>query len=267
MPMPRPCTALIAAIRRSLRAADEPGKAGAMQAYMKSTMPYLGVPMPRLRSACRALFARHPLETEGEWCGTVLELWRTAAYREERYAAIELTGYRIYRKFQTLSALPLYEEMITTGAWWDYVDVIASHRLGDLLRQYPGPMAAHMRAWARHGDMWKRRSAILCQLSFKNDTDLRLLYGCIEASIDEDAFFLRKAIGWALREYSKTDGREVARYVNQHQDRLSLLSQREALKVLRKNGQVGAVSGPPARRRTRRETRTRRTKSRETVSA
>lgn len=231
----------VAAIRRSLRAVAEPDKAGPMQAYMKSTMPYLGVQTSAVRSACRAIFARYTLDTEDEWRETTLALWRTADFREERYAAIELTGHKIYRAFQTMAALPLYEEMITTGAWWDYVDVIAVHRLGRLLRRYPAPMASRMRAWARGDDRWKRRSAILCQLSFKRDTDLGLLYECIDPSIDEKEFFLRKAIGWALREYSKTDGREVMRYVKQHRDRLSPLSKREALKVLLKNGQARAV--------------------------
>jgi 3-methyladenine DNA glycosylase AlkD len=87
-----------------------------------------------------------------------------------------------------------------------------------------------MRAWSRAGDLWKRRSAVLCQLSFKRDTDLELLYECIERAMDEREFFLRKAIGWALREYAKTDPAEVRRYVRQHAQRLSPLSQREALR-------------------------------------
>src|SRR5262249_47545423 len=162
----------------------------------------------------------------------VLTLWRDATYREERYAAIELSGHRYYREFQTLDALPIYEEMIVTGAWWDYVDVLAIHRVGDLLRRFPHPLARTMRAWARGDDLWKRRSAILCQLSFKRDTDLELLYECIEHAMDEPEFFLRKAIGWALREYAKTDATEVRRYVRQHAERLSPLSQREALRRL-----------------------------------
>jgi 3-methyladenine DNA glycosylase AlkD len=234
--------ALLAAIRQALRAVAEPDKAGPMQAYMKSTMPYLGVQTPAVRSACRAVFSRYNLDTEDEWRETTLALWRTAGFREERYAAIELTGYKTYRTFQTMAALPLYEEMVTTGAWWDYVDVIAIHRLGGLLRHYRSPMRARMQAWANSPDIWKRRSAILCQLSFKRDTDLDLLYECIEASIHEKEFFLRKAIGWALREHSKTDGREVLRYVKLNRNRLSPLSKREALKVLLKNGGVGTVA-------------------------
>jgi 3-methyladenine DNA glycosylase AlkD len=124
----------------------------------------------------------------------------------------------------------MYEEMIVTGAWWDYVDSIASNRLGPLLKAYPTRMRKEMLKWSRGKDMWKRRSAILCQLRFKNDTDLDLLYACIEPSLPSKEFFLQKAIGWALRQYAWTDPQEVARYVPEHEKELSALSRREALK-------------------------------------
>src|SRR5262249_25771797 len=142
----------------------------------------------------------------------------------------ELCGARPYERFQSLSMLSVYEEMITNGAWWDYVDAIAIHQLGGLLRAEPGAMQRAMRAWARSDDLWKRRSAILCQLSFKTATDRDLLYACIDRAMDEPEFFLRKAIGWALREYAKTDAPEVIRYVRAHRQRLSALSKREALR-------------------------------------
>jgi 3-methyladenine DNA glycosylase AlkD len=90
-----------------------------------------------------------------------------------------------------------------------------------------------MRRWARDSDTWKRRSAILCQLGFKRDTDLRLLYDCIEPNVTHQDFFIRKAIGWALRQYAWTDPRAVRRYVKANKQRLSPLSVREALKNVR----------------------------------
>jgi 3-methyladenine DNA glycosylase AlkD len=221
---------LVTDIRTALRARADPAKAGPMQAYMKSTMPYLGVQTPGVRAACRAVFAMHRLSDFTSWHDTALSLWRTATHREERYAAIELTGWKTYRDFQTLAALPLYEEMITTGAWWDYVDVIAIHRIGPLLGRFPTEMDALLRTWATSADLWKRRSAILCQLSFKRNTDLELLYGCIAPSMQRPEFFLRKGIGWALREHAKTDPRGVIRYVKLHKARLSPLTKREALR-------------------------------------
>jgi 3-methyladenine DNA glycosylase AlkD len=164
----------------------------------------------------------------------VLAIWRGARFREQRYAAIELTGVRAARPFQRIDALPMYEEMIVDGAWWDYVDAIAGHRFWAVLQNDRAEMKARMLAWSRDDDMWKRRSAILCQLKAKAATDLDFLYACIEPSIASKEFFLRKAIGWALREYAWTDPEEVKRYVAANEHRLSGLSRREALKNVAK---------------------------------
>lgn len=229
---------LILAARKALGEIADPAKAPIMQAYMKSEMPYRGIQATPLRKAAKAVFRAHPIGSAGEWRDTVLELWRKARYREERYLAIELAGYSAYRKFRTLDALPMYEEMITTGAWWDYVDAIASHGVGELLRERPAEMGRVLRKWAKSDDIWKRRSAILAQLGFKADTDLKLLYDCIRPSMGEKEFFLRKAIGWALRQFARIDATEVRRYIAEHDATLSPLSKREALKALYRAGTV-----------------------------
>ena len=200
---------LLAVLRRALAAAGTPERAAGARAYMKSSMPFHGVDVTALRAICKRAFAAHPLEDAAAWRKDVLAIWRGARFREERYAAIELTGDRRARPFQTMAALPMYEEMITTGAWWDLVDTLASKRLGEILRNEPGPMRKAMRAWSRGEDMWKRRSAILCQITFREDTDLDLLFALIEPSLSSKEFFLRKAIGWALRSYAWTDERPV----------------------------------------------------------
>lgn len=223
-------TALAERVRAALAAVAEPARAPAMQAYMKSAMPFLGVSTVPLRAACRELFANLAYADSAAWQADVRGLWSGARFREERYAAIALTGIRAARPFQRVESLGLYEEMIVSGAWWDYVDAIAGQRLLVLLRHDPAPMKQAMRAWSRDEDPWKRRSAILCQLGAKGETDVELLYACIEPSLDSPAFFLRKAIGWALRQYARTDPAEVARYVAAHEERLSALSKREALK-------------------------------------
>ena len=173
----------------------------------------------------------------------MLGLWRGARYREERYGAIELTGVKRFDRFQDMAALPMYEEMIVTGAWWDLVDGIAGHRLGLLLRRFPREMRKEMLAWSRSDDLWKRRSAILCQLTFKKATDLDLLYATIEPALASKEFFLRKAIGWALRQYAWTDPEEVRRYVREHEKELSPLSKREALKNVGAGGRAPRRSG------------------------
>ena len=224
---------LISAVREALATQADPVKAAAMQAYMKSAMPFLGVQTPQQARIYRAVFAAHPLATFSEWRDTALALWRGAQYREERYAAIALTGERRYWLFQTLDVLLLYEEMIVTGAWWDFVDTLAIHRIGDLLRSHPAPMRDIMLAWSRDADRWKRRTAILCQNASKSATDENLLFACIAPNLGDQDFFIRKAIGWALREYARVDPSIVRRYVNERAAEMSPLSQREALKHLK----------------------------------
>lgn len=221
---------LLAELRKALRKAGDPTKAVAMQAYMKSAMPYHGVPTPLLRQVCAATFSDAQFGTSSHWREQILDLWRGARFREERYAALYLAGDKRARSYQTLSAMKMYEELIVSGAWWDYVDDIASHRVGSILKGYPVPMRRKMLSWSTSKHLWKRRTSILCQLGFKAETDLDLLYACIEPSLGSREFFLQKAIGWALRQYAWTDEVEIKRYVRLNRKRLSALSCREAMK-------------------------------------
>ena len=153
------------------------------------------------------------------------ELWDDAEFREERYTALALID-----RYAQWVTLPLLERLVVEGAWWDFVDTLA-RRVGDLLRQ-DRPIASEMRAWSRDDNLWKRRVSIICQLGFKQDTDLALLYDCIEPNLGDRELFVRKAIGWALRDYAWHDPQEVDRYVREKVDRLSGLSRREATKNL-----------------------------------
>ena len=223
-------TELVTAIRQALADNNNPEKAAGMRAYMKSAMPYRGVQTPIRRKLVRAALRAHPLASRDDWLAAVLDLWRNAAYREERYAAQDVSGAPQFRAFRTLEALPLYEEMVVNGAWWDLVDDVATHKLRELVDHYPEEMAAHMRAWSRDADLWKRRSSIICQVKRKEATDLALLFDCIEPNMTDPDFFIRKAIGWALRDLAWTDLQTVEDYVSQNANRLSALSKREALK-------------------------------------
>ena len=222
---------LIDAVRAELGARANASKADGMRAYMKSEMPYLGVQTAGMGEVAREVFPRHPLATFEAWRDTIVALWSEAQFREERYAALGLVGWRAYRPFRTsLVALPLFEQLIVDGAWWDLVDGLATHEIGELLRRFPDPMRATLLAWSKGADPWLRRTSIICQVSFKGATDRQLLYAYIEPSIGERGFFLRKAIGWALRELAKAAPDEVRQYVAEHETRLSGLSRREALK-------------------------------------
>ncbi len=221
---------LIKTLRSALKRAADPSKAPGMQAYMKSQMPYLGVQAGPLKQTIKPIMDAHPLPSAAALDATALALWGEATHREERYAAIALTGHKHYKKMQSMARLPMYQRMIVQGAWWDYVDIIASNRLFMLHKNHPSPMKKKLLSWAHGKDMWKRRSAIICQLKRKDDIDLELLYAAIEPSLGSREFFLNKAIGWALREHAKTDPAEVRRYIKANSDDLSPLSKREALK-------------------------------------
>lgn len=221
--------ALVEAVCARLRAAADPERAPQMQAYMKSSTPYLGVRVPDVRSIVRAAAKERPPATTNTLAATAAALWREAAYREERYAATALLDVPSARRLRTPALLPLYREMITTGAWWDHVDEVA-RRVGELLVAYPGEVRPMLRAWTRDPDRWLRRASVICQLGLRSATDTELLSDAIVANLADRDFFLRKAIGWALRDYARTDADWVRAFAAAHD--LSPLSRREALKHL-----------------------------------
>lgn len=233
--MPRPTPSPFArALRQALAGAADPARAPAMQAYMKSEMAFLGVGSPERRALVRAALGARPLRDPESWQRAVLDLWQRARFREERYAAVDVLLHPRHRHFLTLERLPLLEKLITEGAWWDYVDALASHGLGSLLCAQPAKTRRVLRRWSRSSSLWKRRAALLAQLKLREKADLELLYACIEVNLEEDDFFIQKAIGWALRQHAWTDPKEVRRYVARFGSRLSPLARREALKNIGK---------------------------------
>ena len=150
--------ALVAEVRAGIAALADPAKAGPMQAYMKSAMPYHGVTSQPLLRLCRELFTRERLAGEDEWRDAVLDLWDGATFREERYAATWLAGHRHYREHQQPHTLGLYRHLVVTGAWWDHVDAVATHLVRGLLERHPEPVTPELRGWAVEDDLWLRRS-------------------------------------------------------------------------------------------------------------
>jgi 3-methyladenine DNA glycosylase AlkD len=221
---------LLAAVRAGLAEAADPARAPGMRAYLKSALPCHGVYTSELRRVCREAFGAHPLTDQHAWRATVLALWREAGYREERHATIALSGWPAYASWQGPDLVPVYDELVVTGAWWDLVDDVAIRRIGPLLRAHPEAMGPLIQAYATDADRWRRRTAVICQIGAKARTDLALLTEAIEANAGETDFFLRKGIGWALREQAKTDPDWVRRFVAERAGTLSPLSRREALK-------------------------------------
>jgi 3-methyladenine DNA glycosylase AlkD len=214
---------------RQLAAVADPSAAAAMAAYMKTEMPFHGVNRPGLRPILRDLKLRWQPETRSEYRALVERLW-SLPHREEKYLAIGVA--RAHDHFVTRTALPLYKRLIREGAWWDFVDEVAIKLVGRVLRRQREATTPTMYSWLGHSDLWVRRSAIISQVDHKEETDPDLLFTACTARAHETDFFIRKAIGWALREYAKTDPDAVRRYVQTHHDALSGLSRREATKHL-----------------------------------
>lgn len=216
--------ALVDDIRRGLRDAAEPERAPGQQAYMKSAMPFLGVRVPEVRAITSRIAAGRDADTV---LAASRRLWDEATHREERYAAMALLRHRALRG--ELRLVPLVEHMVRTGAWWDITDELA-HRLGDLLDTRPHDAVPLVRAWAQDDHLWIRRIAILSQLGRRARVDRDLLAEVIEHNASDPDFFIRKAIGWALRDIARVDPDWVRAFVTDHP--LSALSVREATKHL-----------------------------------
>ena len=212
-----------------LAALADADKAPQMQAYMKTDMPFFGV-QTKPRRAVTAQAARDfPVTDLDSYEAALRELW-DQPQRECKYAAIDLA--RRFKRFIVPAALPTYEHFIRDGAWWDLVDSVATHLVGGCVADCPEVMWPTIDAWISDGDLWIRRTAIICQERNRDATDVRRLFRyCAECRHETD-FFIRKAIGWALRSYAYTDPRAVQDFLTRYGDELSGLTIREASKHL-----------------------------------
>ncbi|MEJ7832067.1 MAG: DNA alkylation repair protein [Nocardioides sp.] len=223
---------LVAAIRGVLADAGDPERAASQQAYMKSEMPYRGISSPELRRLLAPLLGDYRPTSRRQHETTVRTLWDSATHREEWYAAIAVARHRRVRSWLDATSLDLSGHLVVTGAWWDVVDEIASHLVGAALAHDRRAATPTIWAWASDADPWLRRTAVICQLGAKVDTDVDLLRHAVEVNVADSSFWLRKGIGWALREYAKTDPAWVRSEVGRHGDLMSGLTRREATKHL-----------------------------------
>jgi 3-methyladenine DNA glycosylase AlkD len=231
--------ALAAALRAAFASHADAAQAGPMQAYMKSALPFHGIAAPQRRRLMADAVAAHPCRSTRELSQTMAALWREATHREQRYAAMELARVGPHRALLDVTLLPVYERMIVESAWWDICDDISGEGVGTLLQRESRcvkVVKAAMRRWAVGGDLWLRRAAILAQRRIKQGFDAPLLYECILPSIGDgrfaNEFFIRKGIGWALRERSYAAPDEVKAFCDEYAAQLAPLTVREALRVI-----------------------------------
>jgi 3-methyladenine DNA glycosylase AlkD len=205
--------------------AADPAKAAKMAGYLRDQFPFLGIQMAPRRVLSKQILVGLPRPAETDLRDVALACWRLPE-REYQYFAVDwLTR---HARVATPNSLPMLRELITTKSWWDTVDALAAHVVGGIVTGYPDT-AAVMDDWARADNLWLARTAILHQLRRKDTTDADRLFGYCQALAGHQDFFIRKAIGWALRQYARTDPDAVGGFVAAHPE-LSPLSVREALK-------------------------------------
>jgi 3-methyladenine DNA glycosylase AlkD len=205
----------------------QPEYAGAMSKYMRDQFAYLGIRAPALQQLLQQFLKENGLPDASSLAKAIGELWRLPE-REYQYAGLTLLSKS--RKNPPPERIELIEFLITGKSWWDTVDSLAANDAGMYLANYPERIQAYTEKWMESGNFWLQRSAILFQLKYKSKTDAELLFNYVGRLAMEKEFFIRKAIGWALREYSKTDPDAVQQYVSEYP--LSPLSAKEAMKWL-----------------------------------
>jgi len=209
-----------------------PGYALNMKKYMKNKFEFFGINSPLRRELCREFLRKENLPSIENIEDIVKDLWNKPQ-REFQYFAMELLSK--YSKQLKNDDYQLFEFMIITKSWWDSVDYIASNLVGTYFKLYPELKKPVSVKWINSDNMWLQRVAIIFQLKYKGDTDTELLFEFIKRHCSSNEFFIRKAIGWALREYSKTNPESVLDFVQKHERRLSGLSKRKALKIINRN--------------------------------
>ena len=208
----------------SLSQARDEKRAQEMSAYMRNLFPFLGISKPDRARISKDFLREKKKDRNIDW--DFIASCYAKKEREWHYLALDYLG--VVEKLLVESDISRLEKLIITNSWWDSTDCIDSLVAG-LVWRFPG-LKRQMMAWAQSENIWLRRTAIDFQLKYKENTDTELLSSIIEENLDTKEFFIDKAIGWALREYSKTNKEWVGQFITSHQ--LSKLSKREGSKYL-----------------------------------
>lgn len=199
-----------------------------MENYMKNNFSYFGIKTEQRRAIFKSNYEQNKVEVKSNFRAIALELFRMKE-REFHQTAIDLLV-KEFKKNYVLEDIQLIEKLIITNSWWDSVDTIAKYILGGYLLQFPSETLKVIERFSNSENMWLNRSAILFQLSYKEKTNFEILKSECEKHKDSNEFFIQKAIGWALRDYSRFNPKGVEAYVNS--TNLKPLSRREALRLI-----------------------------------
>ena len=203
-----------------------PAQAGPMKRYMRDQFEYLGIKSPQVTALLREQVKTHGYPSLEKMDMIARELW-SLPQREFQYSAIGLAG-RLEKKLGP-EFITTIEYLITTKSWWDTVDTLASHAVGVQFKRFLAVKEKYLKKWRKSDNFWLRRTTLLFQLGYKEETDFALLCELVQENLGSDEFFINKAIGWALRQYAHTDPAPVKKFVKATKN-LHPLSRREALK-------------------------------------
>lgn len=225
--MPKDAMRFAYGIREKLAECADPLRAPAMAAYMKQRFVFFGIPTPLRRAQLKPVLADLGRAPESAWLLAVAEALWAYEERECQYAAVDLLV-----KFAgriDVAQEPQVAALVVRKSWWDSIDPLATHVYADLAKRAPTVLPV-LDAYAQHDNLWLRRVAILYQLQFGTDTDLNRLDAVLKANLQHPDFFIRKAMGWALRQYARTDPAWVKCWLAEHAEAVPALTRREACK-------------------------------------
>lgn len=220
-------------VKTALAPLANEGNATFMKAYMRDQYEFHGIQSGPRRDALKVLFSKQHLPSLDELAAIVDELW-ALPQREYQLVAVDLLIKQ--KKRLPESFLQHVERWITTKSWWDTVDMVATHIVASLFLRFPTETTGVINQWRESDNIWLRRTAILYQLKFKQNTDQDLLFTIIGENQADKEFFIQKAIGWSLREYSKTNAAAVIKFIDTQ--RIEGLAKREGLKWLRSHNKI-----------------------------
>ena len=204
----------------------DPERAIPMRAYMKDIDAFYGIPSPIRKQLLRQILAQYPKSIFSEWKPIVIELIEEGN-REAFYCAIEIAEKA--RKYWDVEAIDILLKMSHHTPWWDTIDAIAP-LIGIYFKAFPEQRDHYISEWMKSGNMWLQRICLLFQKRYKSETDKELLFELCLRLADEKEFFIRKGMGWALREYSYVNPKAVSSFVQTSP--LSALTKKEAMKAI-----------------------------------
>ncbi len=204
-----------------------PQRARQMEAYMRNQFSFYGIPAPLRKQIIRTHVPYYFWDFQEQFLDFIHQCW-LQDHREFKYLGLDLS--RRFVKKLDVHALPFFEQKIGESSWWDTVDGIAPNILGYIVKSSPETMISYCQNWIENDNFWYQRSAIILQLTYREKTNTELLAECIKRRAGSKEFFIQKAIGWALRQYAKTNPDWVRRFISKN--KIAPLSIREAMKSL-----------------------------------